>query len=94
MKKYQNKPFLKEQFKGIHVDVWYDELEHLEGQHVWKDDNVYRVLKDQEVNTEFNLDNLDCVATNIQLLEDENKELKTIFKIERVIINKLEIFVF
>ena len=24
-----------QEFEGVHVDIWYDDLEHLAGQHVW-----------------------------------------------------------
>ena len=78
MKKHQNKPLIKEEYPGVFVDVWYQELEHLAGQHVWIEDTVYKVIEDQEANTEFRLDNAELICNNVKLYKDENKALETI----------------
>ena len=46
-----------QEFEGVHVDIWYDDLEHLAGQHVWIENKVYILLKDQDAGTEFDLEN-------------------------------------
>lgn len=66
------------EYEGIHVDVWYDRLEHLAGQHIWIDDSVYRILRDQPEGSGFNLDNAKLVESPVLLYEDENKTLETI----------------
>lgn len=66
------------EYIGIHVDVWYKELSHLAGQHVWLNETVYRLLNDQSINTEFTIDNAEVVVSNVQLYADKNKSLKTI----------------
>lgn len=62
-------------YDGVTVDVWYNELSHLAGQHVWKDKTVFRLKDDQPANTDFTIDNADIVETNVLLYEDENKFL-------------------
>jgi len=76
-----NKNF-KPIYEGIHVDVWYDELDHLSGQHVWINNSVYRLLLDQEAGTPFNIENAELVVSNIQLYDDENKYLKFTEKLQ------------
>lgn len=66
------------EYEGIHVDVWYKELSHLAGQHVWLNGTVYKLLEDQDANTEFTLDNAETVVSNVKLYADENQSLKTI----------------
>ena len=66
------------EYTGIHVDVWYKELSHLAGQHVWLNGNVYKLLEDQAIGTEFTMDNAEIIIENVKLYADENKSLKTI----------------
>lgn len=63
-------------FEGIHVDVWYDELEHVAGQHVYFNKNVYKLKEDQEKNTKFKESNCELIEENVILYNDSNKELK------------------
>lgn len=62
-------------YEGIFVDVWYDELEHLSGQHVWKNNSVYKIINDQKSNTEFDIKNAELIVENVKLYDDENKTL-------------------
>ena len=63
---------LYQEFEGVHVDIWYDDLEHLSGQHVWKDDTVYKVKKDQKENTKFKKSNVKVIVENVLLYKDKN----------------------
>lgn len=65
------------EYKNIHIDVWYKELSHLAGQHVWLNRTVYKLVNDQPANTEFTMDNVDIIVDNVKLYADENKALKT-----------------
>ena len=76
--KHQARPTPKPEYEGIHVDVWYDELEHLAGQHVWKDNVVYKILEDQNKNTEFNLANCQLILEDVLLYSDQNDTLPTV----------------
>ncbi len=62
-------------YEGITVDVWYRELEHLPGQHVWVYNNVYRIKDYQAANTPFNTDNADLIEKDVLLYSDSNKFL-------------------
>lgn len=62
-------------YEGIHVDVWYRELDHFKGQHVWIYNNVYRLKNDQPEDTDFDLSNTDLIETNVHLYGDKNKYL-------------------
>jgi len=62
-------------FEGIHVDIWYRELDHLKGQHVWAHNNVYRYKTDVPANTPFDLEYLEIVVENVFLYDDSNKYL-------------------
>lgn len=88
--------FLTPQYTDIHIDVWYNELLHLAGQHVWKDDTVYKLLKDQDADTEFNIDNADVIVNNVKLYADENKNLNINHTITNgdLILKNNKIFVF
>ena len=66
------------EYTGVHVDVWYKELSHLAGQHVWLNGTVYKLLEDQAANTEFTMDNAEVIVSNVKLYADENKSLKTV----------------
>jgi len=63
-------------YDGVHVDVWYNELEHVAGQHVYYNGNVYKIKKDQERNTSFNENNCELIVENVILYNDSNKELQ------------------
>ena len=66
----------KQIYEGIpHVDVWYEKLPYVEGQHVWYDYAVYRYKTDVPKNTPWSEDNVDLVVDNIKLYQDENHEL-------------------
>lgn len=62
-------------FEGIHVDVWYRDLAHLKGQHIWAHNNVYRYKEDRPANDNFDLEYLDIVVENVSLYNDSNKHL-------------------
>jgi hypothetical protein len=70
------------EYVGIHVDVWYKELSHLAGQHVWLNGTVYRLLDDRSINTEFAIDNAEVIVNNVKLYADKNKSLETIDSVE------------
>lgn len=63
-------------YKDIFVDVWYNNLSHLAGQHVWIGDTVYRIKQDQIAGTEFTLDNAELIENNVFLYNDKNENLK------------------
>jgi hypothetical protein len=63
-------------YEGIHVDVWYNKLEHLSGQHVWFDNNVYMIKNDQSAHSNFNFENVEIILENVKLFNDDNKNLK------------------
>ena len=69
-------PVYTSQYAGINVDVWYDNLSHLGGQHVWYQNSVYKILKDQDADTKFTLDNAALLVSDVKLFEDENIHLK------------------
>lgn len=62
-------------YEDIHVDVWYRNLEHLAGQHVWYNNAVYRMKDYQSASTPFDMNNVDLIVDNVKLFDDENKEL-------------------
>lgn len=64
------------EFVGIHVDVWYKELDHLAGQHVWLNNVVYKLLKDHTADSNFNSNDAEIIISNVKLYEDENESLK------------------
>jgi len=69
---------MQPEYVGVHVDVWYKELSHLAGQHVWLNGTVYKLLEDQAANTEFTMDNAEAIVDNVKLYADENKSLETV----------------
>lgn len=73
---------MQPEYSGIHVDVWYKELSHLSGQHVWLNGNVYKLLNDQPKDTEFTIDNAEVIISNVTLYADKNKSLKTVSNIK------------
>ena len=48
-------PSTKPVYENIFVDIWYNELEHLAGQHVWHNYSVYKILNYQEKDTVFDM---------------------------------------
>lgn len=73
----KEKVVVQPEYVGVHVDVWYKELSHLAGQHVWINGAVYRLLNDQDSDTEFNIKNSEKIISNVKLYNDENKMLET-----------------
>jgi hypothetical protein len=69
---------MQPEYAGVHVDVWYKELSHLAGQHVWLNGTVYKLLEDQAAATEFTMDNAQAIVDNVKLYADENKGLETV----------------
>jgi hypothetical protein len=84
------------EYIGIYIDVWYDDLQHLAGQHVWKDNVVYKMLTDQDSHTKFTTDNVELVVADVKLHSDENKDLVINDSIEPgdLILKHNNIFVF
>jgi len=62
-------------YEGVHVDVWYREINHFKGQHVWIHNNVYRYKTDQPENISFDLEAVDLIEPNVYLYADSNKYL-------------------
>jgi hypothetical protein len=60
------------EFEGVHVDIWYDKLSHRKGQHVWREDTVYKLLKDQKKDTKFKKSNVEVVVEDVVLYKDKN----------------------
>jgi hypothetical protein len=69
---------MQPEYVGVHVDVWYKELSHLAGQHVWLNGTVYKLLEDQAADIEFTMDNAEVIVSNVKLYADENKSLETV----------------
>lgn len=65
----------RKEYLGIHVDVWYDSLDHVKGQHVWFENNVYKMINDQSLNTCFDPKNAELIIRNVVLYNDENPDL-------------------
>lgn len=63
------------QYEGIHVDVWYQKLSYIKGQHIYKDRAVYKVDQTSSLNTKFNDLHLTKIISNILLIDDENSYL-------------------
>jgi len=82
------------EYTGIHVDVWYKELSHLAGQHVWLNGNVYKISEDAAADTEFTMDNATVIIGNVLLYADENKLLPTTSKLSlgNIILNNNSIY--
>ena len=73
----KEKVVMQPEYVGVHVDVWYKELFHLAGQHVWINGVVYKLLNDQDSGTDFTMDNSEKIIGNVKLFNDENKMLET-----------------
>ena len=89
-----NRLIMQPEYKGVHIDVWYDELPHLAGQHIWINKTVYKILEDQKENTIFSIDNAEFIVSNVELYADKNSSLKTIQNIRdgMTILNNNKIF--
>lgn len=72
----ENETTFEDIYDGIRVDVWYDRLEHLAGQHVWYDNAVYRMTEYQAKNTKFNKENAELILKSVKLYSDENSTLE------------------
>jgi len=62
-------------YQDIFVDVWYNELEHYAGQHVWYNNSVYKIKQYQEANTDFKRSNADVLLEYVKLFNDKNNDL-------------------
>ena len=71
-----------QEYVGLHIDIWYNDLEHLAGQHVWIGKCIYRIIEDQLADTEFNPDNAVMLVSNVLLYRDTNVSLDTITHIQ------------
>lgn len=67
---------MRPQYEGIHVDVWYQELSYIKGQHIYNNKSVYKVTKTSTANTKFEDLELDQIIGNVRLIDDENNRLK------------------
>jgi hypothetical protein len=65
----------KNEFEGVHVDVWYKELSHVKGQHVWINNNVYMLTQDYPAQSLFDYTNSKLIVKNVKLFDDSNKDL-------------------
>ena len=88
------KTVMNPEYEGVHVDVWYKELSHLAGQHVWLNGNVYKISEDAAADTEFTMDNATVIIGNVLLYADENKLLPTTSKLSlgNIILNNNSIY--
>lgn len=59
-------------YKGIHVDVYYNNLDYVTDQHVLKDNIVYKMTCDSK---DINKSTAEIIVTDIKLYEDANKSL-------------------
>ena len=69
---------LQPEYVGVHIDVWYDKLSHLAGQHVFAQGNVWKLLKDTKKGSAFDKDNAELLVENVKLYADKNKALDTV----------------
>lgn len=82
------------EYVGVHVDVWYKELSHLAGQHVWLNNTVYRLTADQAADTEFTMSNAETVIADVLLYADQNSALEKICSVAagNIILNNNKIY--
>jgi hypothetical protein len=67
---------LIQEYIGVHVDIWYEELRHVKGQHVWINDTVYKLKRNISKDTPFKSTfGTKLVDTDIKLYKDENTSL-------------------
>lgn len=62
-------------YADLHVDIWYDDLLHLKGQHVWFNDSVYRLEKNISKGSALDETNSTLIAENVKLYDDKNQFL-------------------
>ena len=67
---------LKEEYEGVFVDVWYKNLSHIKGQHVYYNRCVYKVLETCLAGSEFDDSKYKLVVRNVKLLDDQNTRLE------------------
>ena len=63
---------LERQYEGIHVDIWYEKLSYIKGQHIYNNRSVYRVCKTSESNTKFEELDLQLIVKHVRLIDDNN----------------------
>lgn len=62
-------------YEGVYIDVFYKELSHVKGQHVWHNNSVYMFTKDRKANTPFSRSSKKLIVSDVLLVDDENKYL-------------------
>ena len=67
---------LKEEYEGVFVDVWYKELTHIKGQHVYYNRCVYKVLETCLAGSNFDESKYKLVVKNVKLINDQNTRLE------------------
>ena len=75
IKQVYNDYYHREIYKGIYVDVWYKDLEHLKGQHVWYNNIVYKAVDNLPANIEFDLSHYEKIIDDVILYSDQNINL-------------------
>lgn len=84
-------------FEGVHVDVWYTELPHVAGQHVWINNCVYRLEEDIAANNNFDPSKAELIENNVLMYSDENKYLSFVSRVspgdKLLLNNRLYLFV-
>lgn len=75
IKQIENHEMLKEEYKGISIDVWYKDLDHLEGQHVFYQNNIYKSKKYIPSHSEFKEDDYSLIISNVKIYMDSNNNL-------------------
>lgn len=67
----------KHEFEGIpKIDIWYKELPYVKDQHVWLNNNVYKLTKNYTANSLFDYENSELIVSNVKLFSDSNKDLE------------------
>jgi hypothetical protein len=85
---------MEPEYVGIHVDVWYKELSHLAGQHVWLNGTIFRLKADHEAYKEFDPDNVEAIVSNVLLYADENRSLPKVKGVKEgdIILNNNKVY--
>jgi len=68
--------YLNEEYTGVFVDVWYKELAHTKGQHVYYNGTVYKVKETCLPNTDFDKSKYEILVKDVRLIDDKNKQLE------------------
>lgn len=74
--KILSRPVLQPQYEGVHVDIWYKELAHIKGQHIFHENIVYKVTETALPNTEFYKIKKELLVKNVKLHSDKNLNLQ------------------